>query len=107
MSLRFPVTLLCVVAIAGCAQLLQRRAAVVHPAPLIERAKLLANSGRQFTRISPDGQWLSWLAPYEGVMNLWIAPTAAPESATVLTREKTDPVSRPVWSPDSGSLLFT
>jgi dipeptidyl aminopeptidase/acylaminoacyl peptidase len=77
------------------------------PAPLIERTRLLANSSRQFSRISPDSAWLSWLAPVGGVMNLRIAPVAAPEKSRWLTQEKTDRVSNYAWSPDGTSVLYT
>lgn len=98
---------LCITTLAACAAAQQVRISAVSAAPLVERTKFLSNSGRQFIRISPDGQWISWLAPYAGVMNLWIAPAASPEKSRVLTQERTDPVSRPVWSPDSTSLIYT
>ncbi len=98
---------LCIAALAACASAPQGRSSAASAAPLVERTKLLFNSSRQFTRISPDGQWISWLAPHEGVMNLWIAPTASPQQSRVLTHESTDAVSRPVWTPDSTSLIYT
>jgi dipeptidyl aminopeptidase/acylaminoacyl peptidase len=74
---------------------------------LIERTQLLGNPIQQFGGISPDGQWLSWLAPHEGVMNLWIAPAPMPGEARLLTQERVDRISRYVWSPDGASLLYT
>lgn len=38
--------------------------------PLIERTKLFGNPSKAQGRISPDGKWLSWTAPVEGVLNL-------------------------------------
>jgi len=99
MPLRFLTVLLCIATLMGC---------VGSPhAQLIERTKLVGSISRQFTRISPDGEWLSWLAPHEGVMNLWVAPVAMPEKARLLTQESADPVSRPVWAPDGASLLYS
>src|SRR5687767_1860472 len=106
MALRSLIVLACIAAAAGCAGSQPTRTAA-GPAQLIERAKLAGNPGRQFSRISPDGEWLSWLAPHEGVMNLWIAPVATPERAKLLTDERTDRVSNYAWSPDGGSLLYT
>lgn len=75
-------------------------------APLIERAKLFGNPSRTTGRISPDGRWLSWLAPQDGVMNVWVAPVADPARAKVLTTEKTRPIRAYFWSPDSAMVLF-
>jgi len=44
--------------------------------PLIERTKLFGNPSQAQGRISPDGRWLSWTAPVDGVLNLWVAPAA-------------------------------
>src|ERR1700722_11776194 len=32
-------------------------------------------------RVSPDGEHLAWLAPLDGVRNLWVAPAADPKQA--------------------------
>ena len=46
--------------------------------PLIPREALFGNPSRAGGTISPDGQWLGWLAPHAGVMNVWIAPASDP-----------------------------
>ncbi|HEV2569262.1 S9 family peptidase [Sphingomonas sp.] len=74
--------------------------------PLIERAKLFGNPTRAQGRVSPDGRWLSWLAPRDGVMNLWLAPSDAPSDARPMTAEKVRPISQYLWAPDSQSLLY-
>jgi dipeptidyl aminopeptidase/acylaminoacyl peptidase len=76
------------------------------PAPLIERTKLFGNPSRSQGRISPDGKWLSWLAPKDGVMNIWIAPVAEPTKARALTAETTRPIRAYFWSPNSALVLF-
>lgn len=107
MPLRLLIVLMCMAAVAGCVGPPERQTFAPNHTPLIERTKLLVNLGRQFSRISPDGKWLSWLAPHEGVVNLWIAPTAMPSKAKLLTQEKIDRVWRYAWSPDSASLFYT
>ena len=52
----------------------------VASVPLIPRDALYGNPTRAAGRVSPDGKWLSWLAPHEGVMNVWIAPASDPTS---------------------------
>lgn len=74
--------------------------------PLIERERLFGNPSRVQGRLSPDGQWLSWIAPFEGVLNLWVAPFDAPDQARALTDERTRPIRSYFWSPDSRQLLF-
>jgi len=37
-------------------------------------------------RVSPDGEHLAYLAPLDGVRNLWLAPTADPRQGRPLTR---------------------
>ncbi|HEX3139080.1 MAG TPA: S9 family peptidase, partial [Rhizobacter sp.] len=75
-------------------------------APMIERAKFFGNPTKTGGRISPDGQWLSWIAPRDGVLNVWVAPANHPDQAWPLTAEKTRPIRTTFWSPDSRSVLF-
>ena len=74
--------------------------------PLIERAKFFGNPMRAGGRISPDGRWLSFIAPHDGVLNVWVAPLARPELARALTAEKIRPIRGAFWSPDSKTLLY-
>jgi dipeptidyl aminopeptidase/acylaminoacyl peptidase len=74
--------------------------------PLIERAKLFGNPSRAQGRISPDGKWLSWLAPRDGVLNLWLAPSHTPADARPMTAEKARPIQQYLWAPDSRALLY-
>ena len=74
--------------------------------PLIERAKLFGNPSKTGGRLSPDGKWLAWIAPRDGVLNIWVAPVADPSAAKPLTAEKTRPIRSYYWSPDSKMILF-
>lgn len=74
--------------------------------PLIERAKLFGNPSKAQGRISPDGKWLSWTAPVDGVLNLWVAPAADPAKARAVTKGKDRPIRQYFWAPDSQSLLY-
>ena len=64
----------------------------VAAVPLIPREHLYGNPTRAGGRISPDGKWLSWMAPHEGVMNVWMAPASAPEDARLMTRSDDRPI---------------
>lgn len=84
----------------------QTAAQSVSSTPLIERSKLFGNPSRGRALVSPDGKWLAWGAPRDGVMNIWVAPRANPSQAKPLTGEKTRPIRSFFWSPDSASILF-
>ncbi|AOL94210.1 S9 family peptidase [Porphyrobacter sp. LM 6] len=75
-------------------------------ATLIPRAALFGNPVRAGGQISPDGQWLSWLAPKDGVMNLWVAPAADPAAARAMTSATDRPIRQYFWSPDARALLY-
>ena len=87
--------------LAGCAA-----TPPVADVPLIERAKLFGNPTRAAARISPDGQWLTWVAPRDGVLNIWVAPLADLTKARALTDEKQRPIRTAFWSPDSKTVLY-
>ena len=74
--------------------------------PLIPRDALFGNPSRAMGKISPDGQWLSWLAPHDDVLNIWLAPASDPTAAKVMTHSTERPIQQYMWSPDSGSLLY-
>ncbi len=78
----------------------------VSTTPLIERSKLFGNPSRGRGMVSPDGAWLAWGAPRDGVMNVWFAPRNDPTNAKPLTSEKVRPIRTFFWSPDSTSVLF-
>ena len=73
---------------------------------LIPRTALFGNPVKANGRISPDGRWLSWMAPQDGVLNVWVAPYDTPDQGRVMTAEKRRPVAGYFWSPDSSSILY-
>ena len=75
-------------------------------APLYPRELFFGDPQRSGVRISPDGKMLSWLAPSNGVLNLWVAPLGDLAAAKVLTAETKRPLQRYTWAPDSRSILF-
>ncbi|HSM54334.1 MAG TPA: S9 family peptidase, partial [Erythrobacter sp.] len=75
-------------------------------APLIPRDALFGNPSRAGGQISPDGKWLSWLAPKDGVLNVWMAPVDNPDGGKPMTDAKDRPIRQYDWSPDSQSLLY-
>jgi dipeptidyl aminopeptidase/acylaminoacyl peptidase len=74
--------------------------------PLIPRTTLFGNPERSQGRISPDGTQFAFIAPRDGVMNLWVAPIGDIAAARPLTAEKVRPIRQYFWAPDSRQLLF-
>jgi len=76
-------------------------------AELVERQSFFDNPTRVQGRISPDGQWVSWLAPVAGVMNVWIGPSAEPSLAKAVTLETGRGIPIHYWSFDSKHIFYT
>ncbi|MGB3166788.1 MAG: S9 family peptidase [Alteraurantiacibacter sp.] len=81
-------------------------AARVASTPLIPREDLFGNPTRTGGQLSPDGQWVSWLAPHQGVLNIWIAPADNPDAVRRLTSATDRPIRNSFWAPDSQSVLY-
>lgn len=75
-------------------------------APLIPRTALMGNPVRMQGKVSPDGRWLSWLAPHQGVMNIWVAPSSDPEAGRVMTSADARPIRQHFWAPDSSAVMY-
>ncbi len=54
---------------------------------LIPRQLLFGNPDKASAQISPDGANISWLAPLDGVLNVWVAPADNPTAARPVTRD--------------------
>jgi dipeptidyl aminopeptidase/acylaminoacyl peptidase len=81
-------------------------AQAVASTPLIPREALYGNPTRSAGMVSPDGKWLSWMAPHEGVMNVWMAPASDPSAAKRMTSAVDRPIPQYFWAPDAQSLLY-
>ena len=85
---------------------LTMRSSQAAPAPpLIPREVLFGNPEIVGITLSPDGKQLAYLAPFEGVLNLWVRDldgSAPPRRLTGETEQPQNPVS---WTPDGRYLL--
>jgi dipeptidyl aminopeptidase/acylaminoacyl peptidase len=73
---------------------------------LIPREHLFGNPKRAAIRISPDGQQLSYLAPDEGVLNVWVGPVADPDAATPITSDRSRGIRQYQWAPGGDRILY-
>jgi len=100
-----------VIALLSGAVALSAGAAVATPPQagadtLIPRDKIFGNPSRAGGQISPDGKYVSWLAPVDGVMNVWVAPTANPAAARAVTKESKRGLQRYFWAPDGAHIIY-
>jgi dipeptidyl aminopeptidase/acylaminoacyl peptidase len=79
-------------------------------AELIPRRVLFGNPDRTSPRISPDASTLAWIAPHEGVLNVWTAPMGPDGVDWAAARVVTDDTDRGIrvydWAHDGRHLLY-
>ena len=77
---------------------------------LIPRNVLFGNPERISPHISPDGSRLAWIAPREGVLNVWVAPIGTSgvdwDDATVVTDDTDRGIRMFAWAKDGRHLLY-
>jgi dipeptidyl aminopeptidase/acylaminoacyl peptidase len=83
------------------------RASESGAVPLIPRATLFGNPERAHARISPDGSKLAFLAPVDGVLNVWVAPADNVEAAKAVTRDTHRGIRSFFWAYTSQHILYT
>lgn len=74
---------------------------------LIPRRLLFGNPDRTSPAISPDGTRLAWLAPVDGVLNVWVAPLEDLSAARAVTRDEKRGIRSFTWSYSGAHLLYS
>lgn len=74
--------------------------------PLIDRDVLFGNPTRFQGRLSPDGKQMSFRAPLDGVMNIWIAPAGDIEAAKPITQDQGRGIPIHFWALDSKNVFY-
>jgi dipeptidyl aminopeptidase/acylaminoacyl peptidase len=80
--------------------------AATHEAPLIARAALFGNPVRAQARLSPDGRYVSFLAPKDGILNVWLAPYGKLGEARPITNDRKRGIRQHFWAEDGQHVLF-
>jgi dipeptidyl aminopeptidase/acylaminoacyl peptidase len=95
--LRSAVWLICIALLAACGRddaptappaATDAAAATPAPPPLLARDLLFGNPQRANGQLSPDGRWVGYVAPREGVMNVYVAPSTDPANGRPVTNDR-------------------
>ncbi|MFW6189199.1 MAG: alpha/beta fold hydrolase [Planctomycetota bacterium] len=78
----------------------------VKDVPLIPREVLFGNPERVQPKISPDGCRIGFLAPVDGVLNVWVGPADDVESAEPVTRDTGRGIRRFAWPHTGDHVLY-
>jgi dipeptidyl aminopeptidase/acylaminoacyl peptidase len=78
-----------------------------NPNPdLVPRALLFGNPERSSVQLSHDGKHISWLAPKDGVMNVWVAPVGKLDQAKAVTSDTARPIRGYYWAYTNKHIIY-
>lgn len=75
-------------------------------AELIPRNVLFGNPDKASLNISPDGKHISYLAPVNGVLNVWVAPKDSPDKAVAVTNDTLRGIRIYFWAYTNDRILY-
>ncbi len=73
---------------------------------MISRKILFGNPEKAHARISPDGTKLAYLAPVDGVLNVWVGRVGDPSTAQPVTKDTHRGIRSFFWAYTSAHLLY-
>jgi dipeptidyl aminopeptidase/acylaminoacyl peptidase len=73
---------------------------------VIPRAALFGNPEKVQARVSPDGKFVSFIAPKDGVLNVWVGPRSDPSAAKPVTNDTKRGIRQHFWSYDNKHVLY-
>ncbi len=73
---------------------------------LIPRAVLFGNPDKAAVSLRPDGKQVAFLAPHEGVLNIWVQDIESNHSPRVVTHNKDRGIQAFSWSFDNRYILY-
>jgi dipeptidyl aminopeptidase/acylaminoacyl peptidase len=75
--------------------------------PLIPRIRFFGNPEKARARLSSDGKRLAYLAPVEGVLNVWVGPADDVEAAKPVTNDTHRGIRNFFWAYTNKHILYT
>ena len=74
--------------------------------PVIPRSALFGNPEKTQGRVSPDGKYVSFIAPKDGVLNVWVGPRSDPSAAKPVTNDTKRGIRQHFWAYDNKHVLY-
>ena len=90
----------------GVAQAPPTAAEAVAGTPVIPRSALFGNPEKTQARVSPDGKYVSFIAPKDGVLNVWVGPRSDPSAAKPVTSDTKRGIRQHFWAYDNQHVLY-
>jgi len=78
----------------------------INEIPLIPRKLLFGNPDKTQARLSPDGKQLSYIAPVNGVLNVWVGPVDNPDAAKPVTNDTNRGIRMHHWAYTNRHILY-
>ncbi len=75
--------------------------------PLIPRNIFFGNPDKARARISPDGKHLAFVAPVDGVLNVWVSPTKNTDKARPVTNDTHRGILSFFWAYTNQHIIYT
>jgi dipeptidyl aminopeptidase/acylaminoacyl peptidase len=94
------VVLMAIISVMSC------KATKAKEPPLISRNILFGNPDKASLQISPDGRYISFLAPVNNVLNVWVAPVEAPEKAEPVTKDTGRGIRSYFWAYTNQDIIY-
>ena len=73
---------------------------------VISREVLFGNPERASFQASPDGKTLSWLAPKDGVLNVYVAPIDDIDNAKAVTNDDYRGIRQYFWAENGTHIIY-
>ena len=96
----------CLAALAAGSALPAAAAAAPEPPAIISRELLFGNPERIAARVSPDGSRIAFIAPLDGVLNVWVAPAGDLSAAKPVTKDTGRGIRTHAWLPSGTHILY-
>jgi len=78
----------------------------VQEVEVIPRREFFGNPDRASVQISPDGTQISYLAPLDGVLNVWVAPRSDVSKARAVTADRGRGIRVYFWAYTSRHIIY-
>src|SRR5688572_26840918 len=95
-----------VLPLIAAAQAPPTAAEAVAGTAVIPRSALFGNPEKTQARVSPDGKYVSFIAPKDGVLNVWVGPPSDPSAAKAVTSDTKRGIRQHFWAYDNKHVLY-